>query len=97
MTSLQRLLSITEHRYIELFLNSTQGTSGRSNYGSGGGFGGGMGGGFGGNDFDGGDFDGNGFGGKEFGILNSVNIVSNKFVLLSPHNIKRIVKAKCPG
>ncbi|KAK3090545.1 hypothetical protein FSP39_012589 [Pinctada imbricata] len=54
-----------EHRYIELFLNSTPNLSGRSSYGSGGGFGGG--GGMGGricdSDFDSGDFNGNGFGG----------------------------------
>ena len=51
----------TEHRYIELFLNSTQ--TGKTNYGSGGGFGGsgsGSGGGFG----DGGFSNGSGFGGN---------------------------------
>ena len=52
-----------QHRYIELFLNSTQ--TGKTNYGSGGGFGGsgsGSGGGFG----DGGFSNGSGFGGNGY-------------------------------
>lgn len=58
--TLYYLTFFSEHRYIELFLNSTQ--TGKTNYGSGGGFGGSSSssGGFG----DGGFNNGGGFGGK---------------------------------